>query len=197
MTEATFPITGDPDDDALLLDDPFALLLGMLLDQQVPMEWAFRSPSRLRERMEAAEPGSFSPAGLAALSEDRAVELFSEKPALHRYPKSMGKRAHAVAEMLVDEYDGVASAVWTTAADGSELYRRLRALPGYGEEKAKIFVALLAQRLGIRPDGWREAAGVFADDAPRSAADVGSAAELTLVRQWKQAQKQKGKTKQQ
>ena len=94
------------------------------------MEWAFRSPSRLRERMEAAEPGSFSPAGLAALSEDRAVELFSEKPALHRYPKSMGKRAHAVAEMLVDEYDGVASAVWTTAADGSELYRRLRALPG-------------------------------------------------------------------
>ena len=197
MTEATFPITGDPDDDALLLDDPFALLLGMLLDQQVPMEWAFRSPSRLRERMEAAEPGSFSPAGLAALSEDRAVELFSEKPALHRYPKSMGKRAHAVAEMLVDEYDGVASAVWTTAADGSELYRRLRALPGYGEEKAKIFVALLAKRLGIRPDGWREAAGVFADDAPRSAADVGSAAELTLVRQWYQAQKQKGKTKQQ
>lgn len=89
----------------------------------------------------------------------------------------MGKRAHAVAEMLVDEYDGVASAVWTTAADGSELYRRLRALPGYGEEKAKIFVALLAKRLGIRPDGWREAAGVFADDAPRSAADVGSAAE--------------------
>lgn len=80
MTEATFPITGDPDDGALLLDDPFALLLGMLLDQQVPMEWAFRSPSRLRERMEAAEPGSFSPAGLAALSEDRAVELFSEKP---------------------------------------------------------------------------------------------------------------------
>lgn len=196
MTEATFPITGDPDDDALLLDDPFALLLGMLLDQQVPMEWAFRSPSRLRERMEAAEPGSFSPAGLAALSEDRAVELFSEKPALHRYPKSMGKRAHAVAEMLVDEYDGAASALWTTVADGSELYRRLRALPGYGEEKAKIFVALLAKRLGIRPDGWREAAGVFADDTPRSAADVGSADELTLVRQWKQAQKQKGKSKQ-
>lgn len=196
MTEATFPITGDPDDDALLLEDPFALLLGMLLDQQVPMEWAFRSPSRLRERMEAAEPGSFSPAGLAALSEDRAVELFAEKPALHRYPKSMGKRAHAVAEMLVDEYDGAASALWTTAADGSELYRRLRALPGYGEEKAKIFLALLAKRLGIRPDGWREAAGVFADDTPRSAADVGSADELTLVRQWKQAQKQKGKSKQ-
>ena len=196
MTEATFPITGDPDDDALLLDDPFALLLGMLLDQQVPMEWAFRSPSRLRERMEAAEPGSFSPAGLAALSEDRAVELFSEKPALHRYPKSMGKRAHAVAEMLVDEYDGVASAVWTTAADGSELYRRLRALPGYGEEKAKIFVALLAKRLDVRLDGWQKAAGAFGDDTPRSAADVGSADELTLVRQWKQAQKQRGKSKQ-
>ena len=132
------------------------------------MEWAFRSPSRLRERMEAAEPGSFSPAGLAALSEDRAVELFSEKPALHRYPKSMGKRAHAVAEMLVDEYDGVASAVWTTAADGSELYRRLRALPGYGEEKAKIFVALLAKRLGIRPDGWREGSPTTRPDQPQT-----------------------------
>lgn len=197
MADATFPITGDPDDDALLLADPFALLLGMLLDQQVPMEWAFRSPARLRERMEAAKSGSFSPAGLAALSEDQAVELFAEKPALHRYPKSMGKRAHAVAQLLVDDYDGDTEALWSTAADGPDVYKRLRALPGYGEEKAKIFVALLAKRLDVRPDGWEEAAGVFADDTPRSAADVGSADELTLVRQWKQAQKKKGKSKQQ
>ncbi|MCB1027618.1 MAG: HhH-GPD-type base excision DNA repair protein [Microthrixaceae bacterium] len=197
MAEAKFPITGDDADDALLLSDPFALLLGMLLDQQVPMEWAFRSPARLRERMEAADPGSFSPAGLAALGEDRAVELFAEKPALHRYPKSMGKRAHAVAQALVDDYEGDAAALWHTATDGADLYRRLRALPGYGEEKAKIFVALLAKRLDVRPEGWEQAAGVFADDTPRSAADVGSADELTLVRQWKQAQKRKGKTKQQ
>ncbi|MEZ5380298.1 MAG: HhH-GPD-type base excision DNA repair protein [Microthrixaceae bacterium] len=195
MAERTFPITGDPADDSLLLTDPFALLLGMLLDQQVPMEWAFRSPARLRERMEASQPGSFSPAGLAALDEDAAVALFTDKPALHRYPASMGKRAHAVARALVEDYGGDAASLWTTAADGAELFRRLRALPGYGEEKSRIFVALLAKRLGVRPDGWERAAGPFADDVPRSAADVGSAEELTAVRQWKQAQKKRGKTK--
>jgi uncharacterized HhH-GPD family protein len=195
VAERTFPITGDPADDSLLLTDPFALLLGMLLDQQVPMEWAFRSPARLRERMEASRPGSFSPAGLAALDEDAAVALFTDKPALHRYPASMGKRAHAVARALVEDYGGDAASLWTTAADGAELYRRLRALPGYGEEKARIFVALLAKRLGVRPDGWEQAAGPFADDTPRSAADVGSAEELAAVRQWKQAQKKRGKTK--
>ena len=196
MADLSFPITGDPDDDALLLEDPFALLLGLLLDQQVPMEWAFRSPARLRERMEAAEPNSFSPEGLAALDEEDVIALFAEKPALHRYPKSMAKRAHGVARILVDEYGGDAATLWQTADDGAELYRRLRTLPGYGEEKAKIFVALLAKRLDVRLDGWQKAAGAFGDDTPRSAADVGSADELTLVRQWKQAQKQRGKSKQ-
>lgn len=112
MADLSFPITGDPDDDALLLENPFALLLGMLLDQQVPMEWAFRSPARLRERMEAAEPNSFSPEGLAALDEEDVIALFAEKPALHRYPKSMAKRAHGVARILVDEYGGDAATLW-------------------------------------------------------------------------------------
>lgn len=196
MAALSFPITGDPDDDALLLEDPFALLLGMLLDQQVPMEWAFRSPARLKDRMEAAEPGSFSPEGLASLDEEDVIALFAEKPALHRYPKSMATRAHGVAQVLVDEFGGDTATLWQTADDAAELYRRLRTLPGYGEEKAKIFVALLAKRLDVRLDGWQEAADPFGDDTPRSAADIGSADELTLVRQWKQAQKQRGKSKQ-
>ena len=196
MADLSFPITGDPDDDALLLEDPFALLLGMLLDQQVPMEWAFRSPARLRERMEAAKPGSFSPEGLASMDEEDVIALFADKPALHRYPKSMAKRAHGVAQILVDEFGSDTASLWQTAENGAELYRRLRTLPGYGEEKAKIFVALLAKRLNVRLEGWQEAAGAFGDDTPRSAADVGSADELTMVRQWKQAQKQRGKSKQ-
>jgi uncharacterized HhH-GPD family protein len=187
----TVPVTGDADADALLADNPFALLVGMLLDQQVPMEWAFRGPYSLAQRM-----GTELDAGaVAALGPDRVEELFREKPALHRYPGSMGKRTHALAQHIVDNYDGDASRVWSEATDGKDLLDRLLDLPGYGPDKAKIFAALLAKRFGVRPEGWEEAAEPFSDDTKRSVADIDSPETLAEVRAWKQAQKAKGKTK--
>ncbi len=149
MTAPSFPVTGDPEADALLVSDPFALLLGMLLDQQVPMEWAFRSPWRLRERI----GDRFSPTGIAAYDPDEFKAVFSEVPALHRFPGSMAKRVQALSQHLVDTYDGDTERLWNEARTGDELFRRLRELPGFGEEKARIFVALLAKRFGVRPTG--------------------------------------------
>jgi uncharacterized HhH-GPD family protein len=191
VTTTPLPITGDDDADALLADNPFALVLGMMLDQQVPMEWAFRSPATLAGRL----GGDLTPARLAALAPDEVEARFREKPALHRYPGSMGKRAHKLATHIVDEYDGETEAIWTTAADAGDLYRRIKAMPGFGEEKSRIFLALLAKRFEVAPDGWREHAGPFGDTNPRSAADVYDDASLQDVRAWKKAQKAKGKSK--
>jgi len=188
----SFPITGDPADDQLLIDDPLALTIGMLLDQQVPMEWAFRSPARLRERL----GGRLDAGEIAAMGPDRVAEVFSEKPALHRFPGSMGKRCQALCQHLVDHHGGDAADVWTGAADAADLAARVRALPGFGEEKAQIFIALLAKRFGRAPAGWEAHAGVFADAEPRSVADIGSEQELADVRAWKKAKKAAGKTKQ-
>jgi uncharacterized HhH-GPD family protein len=184
-------VTGDPEADRLLVEDPLALVIGMLLDQQVPMEWAFRGPKRLEERLGSALDAN----AIAAMSEDDVVALFQAKPALHRFPGSMGKRTYALCRFLADEYGGDAAAVWTGAASGDDLLARVQALPGFGEEKARIFVALLAKRFGVRPTGWEAASAPFSDGEPRSVADIDSAEALEQVRAWKKAKKAAGKSK--
>jgi uncharacterized HhH-GPD family protein len=191
MATKTLPVTGDPEADQLLVDDPFALLLGMLLDQQVPMEWAFKGPHTLKARL----GGPFDPASIAAMQPEELEAVFKDKPALHRYPGAMARRAHALSQFVVEHYDGDASQIWKGVDDGAELLARLRALPGYGEEKAKIFLAILAKRLGIEPEGWQEAAAPFSDSTPRSVADIDSAEALERVRQFKKAMKAQGKSK--
>ena len=191
QTEPALPVTGDPEADKLLVDDPLALTIGMLLDQQVPMEWAFSGPLRLRDklggRLDAAEIAALDPATLEA--------MFKGPPALHRYPGSMAKRTQALSQYLVDNYGGDAAAVWTGVDDGAELLRRVRALPGFGADKSKIFTAMLAKRFGVRPPGWEQATAPFSDDQPRSVADIDSPETLQRVRSWKKAMKAQGKTK--
>ena len=188
----TLAVTGDPVADALVRDDPFALLLGMMLDQQVPMEWAFKGPARLAERL----GDRFSAGAIAAMDPDELEAAFKAKPALHRFPGSMAKRCGELARHLVEHYDGDAGAIWADAASGKALYDRLRALPGYGDEKAKIFVAILAKRFDVAPRGWKAVAGPFADSEPRSVADIDGPDALAEVRAWKKQQKAAGKTKQ-
>lgn len=182
---AAIPITGDTDADLLLENDPLALLIGMLLDQQVPMEWAFKGPWTLRERL----GGELDAAAIAAMDSEDFVAICAEKPAIHRFPASMGRRIHELCAMLVEDYGGDAEKVWTEAADAEDLYARLRALPGYGEEKTKIFIAILGKRLGLAPEGWEVVAAPFSDDEPRSVADVSSEETLLQVRSWKKAMK--------
>jgi uncharacterized HhH-GPD family protein len=191
MATKTMPITGDPAADKLLMTDPLALLIGMLLDQQVPMEWAFKGPATLKERL----GGDLDTGKIAAMSEDDVIALFVAKPALHRYPAAMAKRTHALCQFLVEHYDGDAGAVWRDVESGDELFARVRALPGYGAEKAKIFVAILAKRLGVRPAGWEAVASPFSDSTPRSVADIDSAESLARVREFKKMMKAKGKGK--
>jgi uncharacterized HhH-GPD family protein len=190
MTPAV-PVTGDPEADKLLSEEPLALLIGMLLDQQVPMEWAFGAPLRLRDRM----GGRIDAAEIAALDPDKLEAVFKGPPALHRFPGSMGKRTQALCQMLVDDYDGDAAQVWAGVDSGPELLRRLKALPGFGGEKAKIFAALLAKRFGVRPPGWEQATAPFSDDQPRSVADIDSAESLARVRAWKKLMKAQNKAK--
>jgi uncharacterized HhH-GPD family protein len=184
------PITGNDEADRLLETDPLALLLGMLLDQQVPMEWAFTGPYTLQQRL-----GKLDAAQIASMDPDEFLAVAKGPPAIHRFPVSMGKRVQALARVIVDDYDGDAGAVWRDVETGDELRRRLMALPGYGEEKTRIFIALLAKRFDVRPKGWEEAAGPFGDDTARSVADIDSPEALARVRQWKQARKAAGKTK--
>jgi uncharacterized HhH-GPD family protein len=170
----------------LLSRSPFALLLAMMLDQQVPLEKAFSSPYQLALRLghepTATELATFDPEALAA--------VFSERPALHRFPKAMAARAQDLARLLVDQYDGDAAAVWTGAATGQDLIARLSKLPGFGGYKAQITAALLGKQLGVRPDGWREAAGHFGTEGSHySVADIVDAESLTAVRAYKKDQK--------
>jgi uncharacterized HhH-GPD family protein len=192
MAKPTLPVTSDPDADALLVEDPLALLLGMLLDQQVPMEWAFKGPFTLKERL-----GHLDAAKIAAMDRDEFVDICRQKPAIHRFPKSMGERIHAVCEHLVEHYDGEADRIWKGTRTAQTVYDRLRDVPGYGEEKTKIFLAILAKRFDKRPAGWEELAAPFSDDVKRSVADISSEDALLEVRRWKKAQKARGKTKQQ
>jgi uncharacterized HhH-GPD family protein len=191
MAAGTLYITGDPAADALLNTDGLALLIGMLLDQQVPMEWAFHGPASLKARL-----GWLDAERLAAMTPDEVVAVFCAKPALHRYPAVMARRTHDLAVHVVEHYGGDATRIWRDADSGAELFARVRALPGYGQEKAQIFVAILAKRMGVAPPGWQEVAGVFADDEPRSVADIDSPATLAKVREWKKAMKAAKRDKQ-
>jgi uncharacterized HhH-GPD family protein len=177
-------ITGDAVADELLNTDGTALLIGMLLDQQVPMEMAFHGPATLRQRL-----GHLDAARIASMTEPDVIAVCCAKPAIHRFPAAMGRRIHALCAVLTTHYGGRGEQVWTDVSTGDELYRRLRALPGFGEEKSRIFIAVLGKRISVRPDGWRDAAGKFADDTPRSVADSTSPETLAAVRQWKRAQK--------
>ncbi len=167
-------VTGDPEADKLLNTDSLALMIGMLLDQQVPMEWAFTSPAKLRERL----GGELDAAAIASLPPEELGTAFKGPPALHRFPGSMAKRTQQLAQHLVEHYGGDAAAVWERAEDAGDLYARIKALPGYGEEKSRIFLALLAKRFGVAPEGWESYAGPFADTTPRSVADIDSAETL-------------------
>ncbi len=185
-TTKSLPFTGDPQADKYLVDDPLALLIGMVLDQQVPLEKAFAGPWVLRQRLgrelDAAE--------IAAMDPDKLTALFVERPALHRFPAAMAARVQELCRLIVHEYGGDAASLWTTARTGDELLKRVKALPGFGEHKARIFVALLGKQLGIRPKGWEAAAGRFGEPGSlASVADIDSPAALQAVREHKRALK--------
>ncbi|MGH3673441.1 MAG: HhH-GPD-type base excision DNA repair protein [Pseudonocardiaceae bacterium] len=185
-------LSQDAPADALLERDPLALLLGMLLDQQVPMERAFAAPYQLQQRLghelDVHELASYEPDALAA--------LFATPPALHRYPRSMAGRVQDLCRVLVEHYDGDVTGLWRDVADAHVLLDRLTALPGYGKQKAQIFVALLGKQRNVKPDGWREVAGPYGDEGVyRSIADVTDADSLAKVRQHKQQAKAAAKAK--
>ncbi|MEV0219324.1 HhH-GPD-type base excision DNA repair protein [Streptomyces sp. NPDC050704] len=185
--DVTLHLAQQHEADELLGRSPLAALTGMLLDQQVPMEWAFAGPHTITQRLgtddlDAHEIAAYDPEAFAA--------LLSAKPAVHRYPGSMAKRIQQLCQYLVDHYDGNAAAVWEGVATGEELLRRLKELPGFGTQKAQIFLALLGKQLGVRPKGWREAAGAYGEAKSfRSVADITGPESLTKVRAHKQEMK--------
>jgi uncharacterized HhH-GPD family protein len=171
----------------LLAADPLALLVGMLLDQQVPIEKAFTSPQVLAERMGVER---LSSAEIADYDPQRFEAMFRAVPALHRFPAAMAKRVQALCRGIVEQYGGDAASIWTSAASGAELVGRIAGLPGFGAQKAKIFTALLGKQFDVRPPGWREAAGVYGEDGShRSVADIVDAESLTRVRAFKKEMK--------
>ena len=179
-----FHITGEPDSDAVLDTYPFAVLVGMLLDQQFPMERAFAGPAKVLERF-----GTLDPAAIAAAEPEQFASLCAEPPAVHRFPGSMAERIQTLARIVLDEYDGYAERIWTEAPDARELLRRMSALPGFGKQKSQIFVALLAKQLGVRPEGWEAAVGDYSQEGYRSVADVVDADSLQKVRAYKKEKK--------
>lgn len=179
-------ITGDPEADAVLDHSAFALILGMLLDQQIPMETAFSGPAKLQDRL-----GSLDPATIASTDPEKFVEVMKQTPAVHRFPGSMAGRVQALAAAIVTDWGDDTAAIWTQGdPDGPEILRRLKALPGFGEQKAKIFLALLGKQRGLTAPGWREAAGDYGTEGSfRSVADIVSPESLTKVREFKRAAK--------
>jgi uncharacterized HhH-GPD family protein len=192
MPRKSLYLSGDPDADALLGADPLALVIGMVLDQQIPLERAFKSPSDLKERL----GGTLDAAAIAAMDPDALAAVFSAKPALHRFPSSMAGRVQEVCRVVTEEYGGDAAAIWTSAADGKQLLANVRALPGFGVQKARIFIALLGKQLAVRPTGWRQASTPFGDAGTHlSIADIDSPAALEKVRRHKQQMKAAAKAK--
>jgi uncharacterized HhH-GPD family protein len=182
-------IAQDDAADEVLGSDPFALLVGMLLDQQYPMEHAFRGPWKILDRF-----GTLDPARIAEAEPEAFAELCATPPAIHRYGRSMAGRVQQLATVVRDEYGGHAERIWQEAADADDLLARLRALPGYGDQKARIFAALLGKQLGHQPPGWQEAIGPYAEDGSyRSVADVVDTESLQKVREFKQATKRAAK----
>ncbi len=170
----------------MLSRDPLALLVGMVLDQQVTMEKAFSSPAELARRL----GGSLDAASIAAMEPDELAAVFKERPALHRFPGSMAGRVQQVCRAVAEDYGGKADAVWKGARSGQELVDRLTSLPGFGEQKSKIFAALLGKQLGVRPEGWREATAPYGGDGTYlSVADITDGASLERVRSTKKAMK--------
>ena len=185
-------LSQDAPADALLERDPLALLLAMLLDQQVPMERAFAAPYQLQQRL----GHELDVHELAGYDPDALASLFATPPALHRYPKSMAGRVQDLCRVLVEHYDGDVTGLWRDVADARALLDRLATLPGYGKQKAQIFVALLGKQRNVKPDGWREVAGPYGDEGVyRSIADVTDADSLAKVRQHKQQVKAAAKAK--
>jgi uncharacterized HhH-GPD family protein len=183
----TLHLATTPDANTFLATDPLALLVGMLLDQQIPMEKAFTSPRVLAERMGVHRLDAHQ---IAEYDPERFEALFREVPALHRFPAAMAKRVQELCRGLVERYDGDAATVWTTAGSGAELVQRIAGLPGFGAQKARIFTALLGKQFAVHPAGWREAAGAYGDEGShRSVADVVDAASLLKVRAFKKEQK--------
>lgn len=183
---STLRLAQRPEADELLSGNPLALLIGMLLDQQVSMEWAFTGPYTITERLGR----DLDAADLAARDPDELAALMSRKPAVHRYPGSMAKRIHTLCAFIVERYDGDAAAIWRDAASGAELFKRLNGLPGFGTQKARIFTALLGKQLGVRPPGWQEAAGAYGEEGSRrSVADVTDTGTLEQVRAFKKEEK--------
>ena len=191
MPPQSLSFTGDPAADELLAREPLALLMGMLLDQQVPMEKAFRGPFDLKERL----GGRLDATEIAVMDPDDLAGLFSRRPALHRFPGSMAARTHEMCRALVERFDGRAETVWTSAATGQQLFANLKALPGFGEQKARIFVALLAKRMGVTPPGWEEVAGPYGQPGWFSVADVDGPEALARVRAHKKAVKAEAKAR--
>ncbi len=190
MARVDLHLSGDPESDALLSRDPLALLIGMVLDQQVPLEKAFSSPAELARRL----GGPLDPAAIAAMEPDELAEIFRARPALHRYPGSMAARVQETCRIVAEEYGGKADRVWKGTASGAELLARIEALPGFGERKARIFVALLGKQLGVRPDGWEAASTPFGDPGSYlSVADIRDSESLDRVRAGKKAVKAKAK----
>ncbi|BDT93024.1 MULTISPECIES: HhH-GPD-type base excision DNA repair protein [Nocardia] len=188
----TLCLAQDAEADRLLTEDHFATLLGMLLDQQYPMEHAFRGPKKIADRM-----GGFDIQRIAEADPQEFEELAATPPAIHRYGRSMARRAQELARYVIEHYDGKAENIWTMGdPDGNEVLRRLKDLPGYGEQKAKIFLALLGKQRGVRPEGWRAAAGAYGDEGSRrSVADVTDAESLAQVREFKKQAKAAAKAK--
>ncbi|MFC5801365.1 HhH-GPD-type base excision DNA repair protein [Streptomyces formicae] len=187
----TIHLAMQPEADELLGRSPLAALVGMLLDQQVPMEWAFSGPYTIAQRLGADDLDAHA---IAAHDPEAFAALLSEKPAVHRYPGSMAKRIQQLCQYLVDEYDGEATALWRDVATGKELLARLNALPGFGKQKSQIFLALLGKQFGVTPKGWREAAGAYGEQGSyRSAADITGPESLAKVRAHKQEVKRAAK----
>jgi uncharacterized HhH-GPD family protein len=192
MAKTAIHLTGDKEADALLTKDPLALLIGMVLDQQIPMERAFWAPAELARRLgrplDAKEIASMDP--------DTFAELFKERPALHRFPGAMAGRVQAVCRIVADDYGGRANALWSKLADGDTLIARLTSLPGFGPQKARIFAALLGKQLGVQPDGWRAATSPFGEEGSHiSVADITGPESLAQVRAHKQEMKAKAKAR--
>ncbi|MDQ3898427.1 MAG: Fe-S cluster assembly protein HesB [Actinomycetota bacterium] len=185
MPPKSLLFTGDPPADELLATDPLALLIGMLLDQQVPMERAFHSPYDLKERL----GGRLDAAEIAAMDAEELAAVFRGPPALHRYPASMAGRTQELCRALVERHGGKADRVWSNVETGQELLANLRALPGFGEQKARIFTALLAKRMGVTPPGWEDVAGPYARAGHYSVADIDGPDALAAVREHKKAMK--------
>jgi uncharacterized HhH-GPD family protein len=179
-------LSGNPAADHLLSSDPLALLIGMVLDQQIPLERAFTSPLDLKDRL----GGELDPAAIAGMDPDGLAAIFAARPALHRFPAANAKRVQELCRIIVDEYGGRAADVWERAEDGGDLYRRVKALPGFGEQKARIFIGLLGKQLGVTTPGWQEAAGKFGKQGTfMSVADIVDPESLGRVRAYKQEMK--------